>query len=485
MTTQSHTTRVATPFSRRSLLGASLAGATLAATGGVALRAQGASAFALGNQIETLPFTSWHTWILASADALRPEAPSEPSADELAELVDVQANRDDATIALIQQWNSRPAVLVWTELANAAFEEFEVSPGRQSRAHGMLQTAMHDAVIAAYDAQDAYNSPAPAAIDSSVMPFEGIVSDRPSFPSAEASVAGAAAAVLTGLLPDADPTRFSALAEEAALTRLQAGLNLRRDIEAGLTIGQTIGDLAIAHGADDPAGSDWDGSGRLEGAGYWQPTPPYFDDPPAEPLAGMWKLWVMTSPDQFRPAPPATSDSAAWHSQLAAVQEAVGNRTFSQAQRANYWQNTAASIHWNQFAAELIVRDGLDLPHAARVLAMLAVAQADAQVACWEAKYTYWTERPITADPELDVLFPTPPFPSYPSGHATVSNAAAVALASLFPDDAADLLDLAEEAAASRCWAGIHFPIDDDAGTLLGRNIGYLVVNVARGDGAG
>jgi len=196
-------------------------------------------------------------------------------------------------------------------------------------------------------------------------------------------------------------------------------------------------------------------------------------------------LWVMESSDQFRPAPPPVYDSPAWQSQLAAVQQAVTDRTFTQAQRANFWQNSAtASMHWNGFANELIARDGLDLPHAARVLALMSVAQADAQVACWEAKYTYWTERPITADPELDLLFPTPPFPSYPSGHATVSNAAAVVLAGLFPRDAADLLDLAEEAAASRCWAGIHFPIDDDVGTLQGRNIGYLVANVARGNGA-
>ena len=103
------------------------------------------------------------------------------------------------------------------------------------------------------------------------------------------------------------------------------------------------------------------------------------------------------------------------------------------------------------------------------MLALLAVAQADAQVAYWDAKYTYWTERPITADPELDVLFPTPPFPSYPSAHSTALQRGGVVLAQLFPEDAADLLALAAEAAASRagpasttrsmtmparCWGG-------------------------------
>ena len=131
-----------------------------------------------------------------------------------------------------------------------------------------------------------------------------------------------------------------------------------------------------------------------------------------------------------------------------------------------------------------ITRSGRDLPHAARALAYTAVAVVDAEIACWDAKYTYWTARPITADPELDVLFPTPPFPSYPSAHATVSNAAAIVLVHLFPNDAVDLLALASQAAASRGWAGIHSPIDNDAGLLLGRQVGYLVTEVARHDGA-
>ncbi len=132
----------------------------------------------------------------------------------------------------------------------------------------------------------------------------------------------------------------------------------------------------------------------------------------------------------------------------------------------------------------MISRNGLDLPHAARALALTSIAISDAEIAAWDAKYAYWTARPITVDPDLDVQFPTPPFPSYPSAHATVSNAAAVVLVHLFPNDALDLLALGAEAAASRTWSGIHFPIDNDAGLLLGRNVGSLVNNIARSDGA-
>ena len=115
-------------------------------------------------------------------------------------------------------------------------------------------------------------------------------------------------------------------------------------------------------------------------------------------------------------------------------------------------------------------------PHAARVLALTSVAMADAFICCWDAKYTYWTARPITADPSLDVLIPTPPFPSYTSGHSTISAAAATVLGHLFPRDAADLAARAEEAKNSRLWAGIHFPIDNEMGALGGGMIGRLVV---------
>lgn len=471
-------------ISRRAFLAGSLAGAALAylpAAAGAAPRAGGTGGVMRAAQADT---DQWHTWLLAAPDELRPAAPADPTAAELAELVQMQAARDDAAIALITQWNSRPAVLPWTEAANAALAEFKMTSVRQSRAQGILQAAMADAVLAAYDAQDAYNAPLPATLNTQITPLEGIAADRPAFPSAHAAVAGAAATVLAGLLPDAAPDRFATLAETVALTRLQAGLNTRRDIDAGLALGQAIGERALAHGAADPTQADWDGAGRLETPGSWQPTPPAFVEAPLEPLAGSWALWVLERPDQFQPAPPAAYDSPGWQSQLAAVQQSVADRSFTQEQHARYWQNTSASTLWNGFAADLISRDGLDLPQAARVLALLAVAQADAQVANYAAKYTYWTERPITADPELNVLFPTPPFPSFPSSHATVSNAGAVVLAGLFPNDAADLLALANEAAMSRCWAGIHFPADNDAGTLLGRQVGYLIANVARQDAA-
>ena len=98
---------------------------------------------------------------------------------------------------------------------------------------------------------------------------------------------------------------------------------------------------------------------------------------------------------------------------------------------------------------------------------MTSIAMADAFVCCWDAKYTYWSARPIQGDVRLDVLFPTPPFPSYTSGHATISGAAAAVLGGFFPSDAHDLDARAVEAKNSRLWAGFHYPIDNDVGLAL------------------
>ncbi|HEU5430653.1 MAG TPA: hypothetical protein VFU81_03270, partial [Thermomicrobiales bacterium] len=68
--------------------------------------------------------------------------------------------------------------------------------------------------------------------------------------------------------------------------------------------------------------------------------------------------------------------------------------------------------------------------------------------------------------------------------HATLSAAAATVLSHLFPDDADALAAQTVEAAASRVWAGIHFPIDSDVGLAGGHEVGRLVVARAVIDGA-
>lgn len=463
------------PHSRRGFLQMSLVAATAMWTG----RAHPVAAMGSSEGAET-PAPAQRLWILDSVDEVKPDAPAAPTRADLDELLAMQAARDADVSGLIAQWNSRPAILPWADVANAAYVEFTLTPIRQYRANALLLTAIADAVAASDAAQTAFATPLPATLDARITPAAGTTPGAYAYPSAEAAVSGAAATVLTALLPDAAPGRFTDLAQMVAETRLQAGLNTRPDIAAGLALGQAIGERAVALAANDAPQSAWDGSGRLEGEGYWVPTPPAFADP-QEPLAATWRRWVLERADQFRLAPPPAFGSPAWASQVAAVQAAVANRSLIQAEKALYWQNTAASTLWDHYAADLIARYSLDLTDAAEIMAAQAVAVADAVIATWDGKYHYWVERPITADPDLQTLFPSPPFPSYPAAHATVSNAAAVVLASYFPQEAGDLLALASEAAASRVWAGIHYPMDVDSGGAMGREVGYLVVNAVRG----
>jgi len=133
--------------------------------------------------------------------------------------------------------------------------------------------------------------------------------------------------------------------------------------------------------------------------------------------------------------------------------------------------------HWNEIALGLVRAFRLDTAQAARVFAVLNTAQADAFICVWDAKYAYWSLRPITAirreiDPSWSPLITTPPFPSYVSGHSGTSGAAATVLSAFFPSEAAQLRAWANEAALSRLYGGIHFPVDNEVGLALGTSVG-------------
>jgi membrane-associated phospholipid phosphatase len=427
---------------------------------------------------------SWKPWLLESVDELRPAAPSDPTQAEIDELLDFQSRRSDETTATVMRWSGRPVVIPWVELGLDLGDEFGLSGPRTSRAQALLRTALCDTVLATLDAQGAYAREAPSAADSNLTPMEDVATDGASFPSLHAAVAGAASTVLTYLFPDAEAGRFDALAKEAAETPIWAGANYPSDVEAGLILGEAIGERAVARGEADGSDATWDGSGRLTGEGYWEPTPPGFVEKPVEPLAGTWETWVLPGGDAVRPAPPPEYGTPLWQAELEAVQEATSNRTLEQVRIVQYWADKGPFRSFTEYALDLIERNRLDDVHTARVLALMSVAQADAVIAVWDAKYTWWTSRPITEDPDLDMLLPTPAYPSYPSGFSAVVGSAAVVLAHLFPRAEVDLLESAAEAAAQRCWSGIHYPLDDDIGLEMGYQVGRLVNSVARADGA-
>jgi membrane-associated phospholipid phosphatase len=467
------------PHTRRALLGSALAL-------GTALTFPRTTSLVTASESEKTSGL-WRTWLLTTGDELRPPAPASRAPDELAELVELQRQRTAATLAAVALWDDPTVILPWTNLTLDLIRVHTPNPVRAARALALFHVALYDTLVATDDARMAFPRPGPAG-DGTIVPLGGTPRRSSSFPSEHAAVAAAAAAVLTYLFPDEIAAALQSLVDEAALSRLTAGQAFRSDVEAGQAIGRAVGERAVARGKADGSDTPWDGSGRLTVPGSWQPTPPGFIQQPAEPLAGTWRTWVLASGDQYRPSAPPAYRSPAWEAELAGVQEAVTRRTPAQEAAVQFWAGGPGTVTpaglWIEIARDLIVRDGLDAPHAARVLALVSVAMADGFICCWDAKYSYWTERPITADPSLNVLIPTPPFPSYTSGHATISTAAATVLGHLFPADEDALLERADEANRSRLWAGIHFPIDTEMGALGGGMIGRLVVARARGDGA-
>lgn len=103
--------------------------------------------------------------------------------------------------------------------------------------------------------------------------------------------------------------------------------------------------------------------------------------------------------------------------------------------------------------------------------ALMNMVSYDAVVASHEAKYHYWLLRPTQADPLITTSFGVPNFPAYPSNHAALSAGMARIIGDQFPAERARLDALAEEAALSRVYGGIHYRFDGNAGVELGRNV--------------
>jgi hypothetical protein len=158
------------------------------------------------------------------------------------------------------------------------------------------------------------------------------------------------------------------------------------------------------------------------------------------------------------------------------------------------------------YLATLVIRKvNPDLIKCTETYARVGLAVADAFINCWKWKYHFYSERPSSyiarnIDERWESFWPDPPFPAFPSGHATQAAAVAVVFSDLygenfeFTDDAHvgrardDLRNVdfkarsfktfwsvAEETANSRFYGGIHSPQDNKVGLAEGAKIGKNV----------
>jgi hypothetical protein len=325
------------------------------------------------------------------------------------------------------------AVTSWIESELAEIASHRTNPPRAARALALVSVAMRDAARGPKGLQDA-------------------------------TVAGAASTVFSYLFPDRAGT-FDELAR-------------REDPRKAVERGRRIGERIVARGRTDGSDAVFQGATPV-GPGLWVSTSPGFL-PPLEPLAGTWRPWNLRFGSQFRPGPPTAFGTAAYAAETREVYDVGQSLTDEQKRIADFWADGPGTVtppgHWNQIALDLVRAEQLSTRAAAEVFAALNTAQADAFITCWDSKFNYWSERPVTAirreiDPTWSPYITTPPFPSYVSGHSTTSGAASEVLARYFPRDARELRAWAQEAAVSRLYGGIHFRSDNDAGLALGKQV--------------
>lgn len=430
----------------------------------------------VGGEVEPSGGT-WKTWLLASGSEMRLPPPQRAAVEaETRELKALAARRDAQTLEQIRFWDAGAPAYRWNEIAlDHMIAKHKLNAVRVTRGIALMSVAVYDASVAAWDSKYAHRRARPAQADPS--PSTAVATPRsPSYPSEHAVTAGAAAAVLAYLMP-ADAQLFADKAEQAARSRVLAGVNYPSDVAAGLELGRAVAARVIERAKADGSDAKWAGTVPA-GPGHWNGTNPI------EPAAGTWKTWVLSSGNQLRPGPPPAVDSEQMARELAEVKNFP--RTFASNYAAFFWQSAPSIKLWNEIANRKIFEYRLDTNplRVARIYALMHVATADSWIACMDAKYAYWQIRPFQLDPTVTTLFPTPNHPSYPAAHACNSGAMAAVLGYLFPQDSTWLTERAEEAAASRIWGGIHYRSDNDAGLALGRGVARLVIGRARKDGA-
>jgi membrane-associated phospholipid phosphatase len=414
---------------------------------------------------------TWRTWFLASGSALR--LPPPPDArEELAQVRGMLERLDSDGQDRVAYWAAGAPPYRWNEIATEMFFGGAFRSGNYARIQAYLNAAIHDATVAAWDSKYAYHRPRPSHLDPSLVPLVSVPAS-PAYPSEHAAAGGAAAEVLANFAPDqADSLR--AMAEEAASSRVWAGVQFPSDAAAGLDLGRSVARLAIAAAkADNYDTAAWDGT-RPEGPGLWQ------GQNPTGVADRFWKPWIVPSADALRPPPPPAYDSPERAQEIEAVKNFPRTPTTN---RLAMWVQYEArgpgnrNIAQNREISRRIFEEHLeDSPLAARIYALVHATYLDAWITTQDAKFTYWTARPNMFDPSITTLFPNPNHPSYVSNGSALATSPAIVMAHFFPRDQAALIRQATENGDARLWAGIHFPSDIETSRRMGEQLAALAL---------
>ena len=243
--------------------------------------------------------------------------------------------------------------------------------------------------------------------------------------------------------------------------------------------------------------------------GAWEPTPPANNPNPLQPCWGQLRPMVITSLATCAAPVHPTFDIDPSSEFFAAAQEVYdvfNNLTDEQKTIATYWADGSVATgtpagHWIAIVGQFARNDPISLAAAAEAYARVGIAVHDAFIQCWNEKYQYNLQRPVTfirnhIDANWLSFIVTPAFPTYTSGHSTQSGAAAFVMTDQFgirtftdtthidhdltppmdPRTFNSINEAAAEAALSRLYGGIHFRFDNINGLSSGQCIGQTIV---------
>jgi len=428
---------------------------------------------------------NWKTWVISSGKDYRAPPPPRPAETqaELRALAALISHNDGQAEQQIKYWDAGAPAYRWMDLINSRVLAGTPTTAYPHRVYTYVALAMHDATIATWESKYFYNRQRPSERNHK-LPTALSVPNSPSYPSEHAATAQAAAAVLAYFLPQ-EAQSFQTMAEQAGWSRVLAGLQYPSDYYAGLELGRKVAEQVIAKAQADGSDAVWAGS---------VPTGPckWIGTNPPNVTAANWKPLLLSSPSQYRPAPPPACDSPQVVAETALVKNfpraVPGNPAiFATNYKVFFWQSPEGLNGWPyRYADKWIAEDRLDqnAPRAARAYALVAAVMFDAFIASQDGKFTYWYIRPHQLDSSIVPLIPVPPFPSYPSNHSTFSTARAEVLAYVFPERAAFIRALGKEGGDSRIWGGIHYPMDNEAGVQLGKSVAQVFITRAQTDGS-
>ena len=371
----------------------------------------------------------------------------------------------------------------WDEKAIALVQPGTVFPPPTAlRTIAMLHLAMFDAVNSIKHRYKPYGAQLMAAPDA----------------SQEAAAASAAGAILMKEVPNA------AVQIQAAETSYLAKLPDDAAKSSGIKLGQEAAAKILAMRENDGS------SARDE---YRPKTKPGVYIPTAITIG--WAIarvrpFALASPSQFRPKPPPSLTSALWTRDYNEIKE-LGEkdstkRTPRQTEDARFWISVNPGMS-HQLERQVVIAKKMDIVDSAHLMALASVAEADAGIALFEAKYTYEFWRPITAirngdidgnpaterDASWQPIDVTPMHPEYPCAHCVINSAvAAIIRTELGTDEIPEvaltspslpgvthhftsLRAYTNEIATARICAGFHYRNSTVVGTEMGRQLGDYV----------